>query len=145
VTSPAVPVAVRDARVGRLATVRAGGSGRPHLVPVVFAFADDRTVVCAVDDKPKRTTALQRLRNIRENPNVCLLVDHYSEDWTTLWWVRLDCTAEVVRDEPRRSTLLGPLVHKYAQYREHPPTGPVIAMTITSSTAWRAALPDQVQ
>ncbi|GAA3437308.1 hypothetical protein GCM10018954_069220 [Kutzneria kofuensis] len=73
------------ARVARLAT--AGADGRPHLVPVTFAVHDD-TVVIAVDHKPKTTTNLRRLRNIRENGQVSLLVDHYDEDWRQLWWVR---------------------------------------------------------
>jgi hypothetical protein len=34
------------------------------------------TVYSAVDAKPKRTTALGRLANVRENPAVALLVDH---------------------------------------------------------------------
>ena len=66
------------ARVARLATADAGG--RPHLVPVVFAVEGDR-VYSVVDAKPKRTTALRRLRNVAENPCVALLVDHYEEDW----------------------------------------------------------------
>lgn len=131
-----VPAAVLDARVARLATVR--GDGTPHIVPIVFAVAGDNTLVCAVDDKPKRSMQLQRLRNIEAHPAVCVLVDHYSEDWTTLWWVRLDGVAEVVRDEPRRSDLLGPLVSKYAQYQAGPPTGAVIVMTIETWTTWQA-------
>lgn len=138
-----VPAAVRGARVARLATVRADGS--PHLVPVVFAFAADsaaETLVCAVDGKPKRSMQLQRLANIERQPRVCVLVDHYDEDWTALWWVRLDGVAEVVRDEPRRTALVRPLVEKYPHYRDQAPAGPVIALTITATTAWRAAVPD---
>src|SRR5450755_4641235 len=72
------------ARVARLAT--ADSSGRPHLVPLVFAVDGDR-VYSTVDAKPKRTTALRRLDNVRENPAVSLLVDHYEDtDWAALWW-----------------------------------------------------------
>src|SRR3990170_1270448 len=91
---------VEQARVARLATVRPDGS--PHLVVVTFALSGD-TVVTAVDDKPKRTQQLQRLRNLQERPAATLLVDHYDEDWSQLWWVRLDGDAHVVRDEPRRT------------------------------------------
>ena len=82
-----------DARVARLATVDA--TGQPHIVPVTFAH-NDNTIVIAVDHKPKSTRNLKRLRNIEANPKVTLLVDHYDEDWSQLWWVRADGTAEVV-------------------------------------------------
>ena len=48
----------------------------------------------AVDHKPKRSRALQRLENIAANPAVSLLVDDYAEDWSKLWWVRADGTAQ---------------------------------------------------
>jgi PPOX class probable F420-dependent enzyme len=127
---------VRSARVVRLATVRP--NGRPHLVPIVFALVDDTTLVFAVDQKPKRSADLQRLRNIEANPSVCVLVDSYADDWSTLWWVRLDGLAEVVRDEPRRSRLLLPLVAKYEQYRLDAPDGPIVAVRIESSRSWAA-------
>ena len=50
------------ARVARLATVAADGA--PHLVPVVFALIEE-TVYSVVDAKPKRTTELRRLENVR--------------------------------------------------------------------------------
>ena len=62
-------------------------SGAPHIVPIVFALAGD-TIYNAVDRKPKRTTALRRLDNVRENPRAAVLAEHYDEDWTKLWWVR---------------------------------------------------------
>src|SRR5439155_3699218 len=74
-----------EARVARLATADAGGV--PHVVPFVFVL-DGETIYWAVDEKPKRTRDLKRLANIRANPNVDVVVDHYDEDWRTLWWVR---------------------------------------------------------
>jgi PPOX class probable F420-dependent enzyme len=127
---------VEQARVARLATVRPDGS--PHLVVVTFALSGD-TVVTAVDDKPKRTQQLQRLRNIQERPAAALLVDHYDEDWSQLWWVRLDGEAHVVRDEPRRTQALEPLVAKYEHYRTASPRGPVIVITVRSAASWSAA------
>jgi PPOX class probable F420-dependent enzyme len=126
---------VERARVARLATVRPDGT--PHVVAVTFAVHGG-TVVTAVDDKPKRSEELQRLRNLEERPAAALLVDHYDDDWSKLWWVRLDGVAEVVRHEPRRTTELAPLVAKYPQYRESPPRGPVIVMTVRSATSWSA-------
>jgi PPOX class probable F420-dependent enzyme len=121
-----------DARVARLATV--DPQGRPHVVPVCFALEDDM-LYTAVDDKPKRTRRLQRLRNIEANPHVEVLVDHYDDDWTRLWWVRLRGTARIVED-PRAVELL---VAKYPQYRERPPAGPVIAVEIEERIEWTAS------
>ena len=89
----------------------------------------------AVDEKPKRTRALQRLRNVEANPLVEVLVDHYDEDWTRLWWVRLRGTARVV-DDARALELLAA---KYPQYAERPPVGPVIAVTVEERVEWTAS------
>jgi PPOX class probable F420-dependent enzyme len=125
------------ARVARLAT--AGPSGRPHLVPVVFAVAGDN-VFSAVDAKPKRTTRLRRLANVRENPRVALLADHYDDsDWSALWWVRADGAARVLEGddaEARRAIAL--LVERYPQYRERPPAGPVLAVRVERWSGWHA-------
>lgn len=126
---------VRQARVARLATVRPDGT--PHLIPITFALDGD-TVVTAVDGKPKRTAALQRLENIAANPAVTLLVDHYDDDWSRLWWVRLDGVAEVLRDEPERTAALEPLVAKYPQYESSPPSGPVIRVAVHRWATWSA-------
>ncbi len=124
------------ARVARLAT--ADAAGRPHLVPVVFAVAGD-VVYSAVDAKPKRTTALKRLANVRANPRVALLADHYDDgDWDALWWVRADGVARVltaaIRRRRARIALLG---ERYAQYREQPPRGPVLAVSVERWSGWR--------
>jgi PPOX class probable F420-dependent enzyme len=126
----------REARVGRLATL--GADGRPHLVPVCFALEED-TLYSAVDVKPKRSKRLQRLENIRRRPEVALIVDHYEEDWTRLWWVRLDGTARVLDDGPERQHGLELLGAKYEQYRAEPPTGPVIAVRIENWRGWSAS------
>jgi PPOX class probable F420-dependent enzyme len=122
------------ARVARLATT--GGDGRPHVVPVTFAVDGD-LIYTAVDHKPKTTTNLRRLRNIRENPRVALLADHYSEDWAALWWVRVDGTASVVEDGIERQ--LDVLAERYAQYRQARPDGPVIVIQAESWTGWAGA------
>ena len=127
---------VGQARVARLATVRSDGT--PHLVVVTFALHGD-TVVSAVDDKPKRSQDLQRVRNLEERPAASVLVDHYDDDWSRLWWVRLDGEAQIVRDEPRRTALLAPLAAKYAPYRQALPTGAVIALTVRSTVSWSAS------
>lgn len=124
------------APIARLATVDA--AGRPRVVPCCFALDGD-VVYSAVDHKPKRTSRLARLDDIRANPAVCLVVDHYEDDWSTLWWVRLDGSARVVEDGPQWQRGVELLVAKYAQYREHPPSGPVIVIAVERSRAWSAS------
>jgi PPOX class probable F420-dependent enzyme len=122
------------APVARLATRNA--SGAIDLVPFTFAALDDRTLVSAVDHKPKRTTKLQRLDNIRADAAVTVLADHYEDDWTRLWWVRARGEAIVV-DEPA-DELVEALMAKYVQYRERPPSGPAIVIGVTQISGWDA-------
>jgi PPOX class probable F420-dependent enzyme len=121
------------ARSGHLATVRP--DGRPHIVVVTFALAHDE-VVTAIDQKPKETQRLQRLLNIEANPAVSFLVDHYDEDWDRLWWLRIDGLAHIHRSGSTRDRALAALSEKYPQYRDEPPTGPVIAIAMESVTVW---------
>jgi len=118
--------------VARLATV--GREGRPHVVPICFAIEGDM-LYTAVDDKPKRTRRLRRLENIEADPRVEVLIDHYEDDWSRLWWVRLRGTARIV-DDPRALQLLAA---KYPQYRERPPAGPVIAVSIEERSEWTSS------
>lgn len=122
-----------SARVARLATT--DPDGRPHLVPIVFAL-DGNTLYSAVDRKPKRSRTLRRIENARARPDVTILVDHYEEDWSRLWWVRLDGTARVLDEGPEREHALALLRSKYRQYEAEPPTGPVIAVLIERLRGW---------
>jgi PPOX class probable F420-dependent enzyme len=124
---------VAAARVGHLATVTP--TGRPHLVPCCFAVAGE-TIYSAVDAKPKSTLALRRLANIRAHPEVSLLVDHYAEDWTELWWVRVDGAARIIEDRAGQEDARAVLAAKYRQYREQPPPGPVIAIATSGWHGW---------
>lgn len=125
-----------DTRVARLATV--SPSGRPHIVPITFVLDGD-AIYFAVDFKPKRTTDLQRLRNIAANPAVSVLVDHYDEVWSRLWWVRADGTARVLEPGPEAERAIDLLVRHYRQYQHARPAGPVVAITIDRITGWGAA------
>ena len=124
------------ASVASLGTTRE--SGIPHLVPITFAV-EAETVYSMVDRKPKTTTALQRLANIAANPDVSLLVDHYEDDWTGLWWVRVDGTASVADDAATVTTARTLLQSKYPQYENQPPDGPAISIAITGVTWWEWA------
>jgi PPOX class probable F420-dependent enzyme len=127
---------VSGANVARLATV--GPDGRPHIVPITFALDHD-TIYFAIDFKPKKTADLQRLRNIETNPSVSVLVDHYEDDWTMLWWVRADGRASIVIDGAVFEKGIALLAHRYAQYGAARPAGPVVSISIERMTGWSAS------
>jgi PPOX class probable F420-dependent enzyme len=124
---------VAAARVGRLATVTP--AGEPHVVPCCFVLDGD-TILSAVDAKPKSTLALRRLDNLRARPRAALLVDHYDDDWSTLWWVRADGDGRVIDAGAERERALDLLAAKYPQYRTRRPPGPVVAVVVTRWRAW---------
>lgn len=133
---------VAAARVATLGTTTP--DGRPHLVPITFALlhpgpggqADTPVIVNAVDDKPKRTTRLQRLANLATHPFATVLIHHYEEDWNRLWWVRLGGSAEVLE---RDQTGAAALIAKYPHYQERVPAGPYIRINVESISHWTAA------
>lgn len=88
------------------------------MVPVCYAF-DGEHCYSALDAKPKRLPAdrLKRVRNIRENPRVCLVVDHYEEDWSRLRYAILQGRAELLTGGPELSRAVDLLLDKYPQYR----------------------------
>lgn len=122
--------------MARLAT--AGPDAVPHLVPVTFALAGD-VIYTAVDAKPKAGTGLRRLRNIMANPRVALLADHYEDDWGRLWWARADGLAGILTDAAQMAGPCHLLAARYRQYRDFPPPGPVIQITVSRWSGWAAA------
>jgi PPOX class probable F420-dependent enzyme len=133
----------RDEMIRRLGGARSATlgtvdhHGQPHLVPIVFAY-DQGHLYTAVDLKPKSTLRLKRLANIEANPQVSVLVDHYDDDWSRLWWVRLDGTARVARSGPALRKGLALLAAKYDVYTTQPPPGPVIEVTVETARTWSA-------
>lgn len=125
-----------NSKVARFAT--ADAQGRPHIVPIVFAL-DGNTLYFAVDAKPKKTADLKRLKNIAANPAVSVLVDHYEDDWTKLWWVRADGTARVVAESAEAERAIDLLAHKYEQHTRERPAGPVVAIHLDRVTGWSGA------
>ncbi|MFB6169672.1 MAG: TIGR03668 family PPOX class F420-dependent oxidoreductase [Haloarculaceae archaeon] len=108
---------LESARVGRLAT--ADAEANPHAVPVCYALVGGR-LVSAIDEKPKSTTDLQRVRDVAENPRVALVVDHYEEDWSELAWVQARGRAAVLDpDDSGHADAVAALREKYDQYRDH--------------------------
>ncbi len=119
--------------VARLSTVRPDGG--PHVVPMVFALVED-TVYSAVDAKPKRSRGLQRLVNVRADRRCALLVDHYEDDWRHLWWVRADGCGEVVDEPSAAHPGIRALVQRFSQYRDDPPSGPLLVVTVERWSGW---------
>jgi PPOX class probable F420-dependent enzyme len=118
-----------------LATVTA--EGRPHVVPCCFALDGERIFTAVDDVKAKRTLELRRLDNIRRHPHASLIVDHYDDDWSTLWWVRIDADAATVEPQsPDDQAAHRLLASKYEQYRAQPPPGPVIVLSIVRWRGW---------
>ena len=124
-----------ESRAARLATIDA--DGRPHLVPIVFVLVAE-TLYSGVDAKPKRSRTLRRIENARRRPDVTVLVDHYDDDWSRLWWVRLRGRARVLDGGEEAVRALALLVEKYEPYRAAPPGLPVLAVDIDEWRGWAA-------
>ena len=134
---------LQAARVAHLGTVDLQGAS--HVVPVVFILLDGYIYI-AIDEKPKTTTRLARIRHIEADPRVTLLVDEYHEDWQRLRWVMCRGSARIMTadtheiDDPHlREDILRELCIKYPQYRSHDLTRrPLIRVRIERITHWAA-------
>ena len=130
-----------EAPVGHLAT--AAASGAPHVIPLCFTpSSEGQAVYSVLDQKPKRTalTRLRRVRNILENPQVALVVDHYEADWNRLWYLLITGRAELLLEGEERDDAIGLLRQKYPQYREMDIDGnPVIKITPQRVVSWGGA------
>jgi len=130
-------------RVARLAT--ADEVGRPTVIPICYVF-DGTSFYSAIDQKPKRVVPeeLRRIRNIRANPNVALVIDDYSENWSELAYVLVHGVAEIL--EPNESmseqaTAISALRLKYDQYRSMPIEGnPVIKIVPNRVQLWSGGI-----
>lgn len=132
-------------RVGHLAT--ADRSGAPHVVPVCYALGDGVAYI-AIDEKPKnRAKPLKRERNILENPQAALVVDHYDEDWTRLGWVMLrGQTGLIAPGDGEHATAIALCRARYPQLRPmRLESLPVIVLRIERVASWgNLATPDGV-
>jgi PPOX class probable F420-dependent enzyme len=137
-TESAVDAKLRSARVARLATHDL--SGQPHVVPVCYTY-DGRFFYSPVDRKPKRVPVekLARIRNIRANPNVALLVDQYDEDWDKLWYILVRGHGEILSAGDGQTEALHQLRKKYPQYSSLqllPEEAPVIRISPVEIIPW---------
>ena len=105
---------LRRARTAHLAT--ADCAGRPHVIPICFVF-DGKEFYSPIDEKPKRTTRLKRLRNISENSQVALVIDRYGEDWRKLAYILVFAKARILSRGEKHRRAVRLLRRKYRQYR----------------------------
>src|SRR3972149_3415762 len=118
---------VAEIRTATLATL--SRRGQPRLVPICFVLADPdaddpRTCLYSpLDAKPKQgvdVRGLARVRDIAERPEVTLLFERWSEDWSGPAWLRARGMATLM--EPDHDTgahrrAVHALRAKYPQYR----------------------------
>lgn len=137
--SGAVQKILKKARVARLATL--DDKNRPHIVPICFVY-DGKLFYTAVDRKPKRVTPerLARLRNIRAEPRVALLIDEYDEDWTELWYILIRGKAQLIPKSVQKehAWAIRKLRAKYPQYARGmlSDDAPIIRITPERTISW---------
>ena len=136
---PAVEEFIERARVARLATI--DSEFKPHLVPVVFVFNGNHFFI-PVDEKRKTAIPekLKRIRNIQDNPNVTLLIDEYSEDWTKLAFVMIQGKASIATKEEGNIQVrqaYKKLMIKYLQYQKVGLGERCIIITPKKVASWR--------
>ncbi|GAA2747205.1 TIGR03668 family PPOX class F420-dependent oxidoreductase [Terrabacter aerolatus] len=127
-----------DAQVhGVLCTLHAERG--PDPVPVVYAVSGDGHVGVPIDTvKPKTSSRLGREANLEDDPRGSLLVEHWeTEDWSRLWWVRVEL--EHVPDPGTALTdeLGGRLARAVPQYADRP-FHHVLVCRIVGITGWAA-------
>lgn len=124
-------------RVARLATL--DGSDMPQVLPVCYAATAD-SIYITIDQKPKSgdPQKLKRLQNIRRNPQVALVADHYDDsDWSHLKWLMIRGRAEILDHGPEHDQAQNLLRARYPQYRKMDLDDlPVIAIRIESARDW---------
>src|SRR5262245_24562708 len=138
--SPEQSAFLERQRSARLATV--DPRGQPHAVPICYAVLDG-LLYTPIDEKPKTgdPRELRRIRNILENPKVCLVVDHYEDDdWSRLQWLQVRGEASLVEDDAERALALAALRARYRQYRTMALESlPLLRITPTRLVGWSGA------
>ena len=136
------------ARHATLATTRTDGG--PRLVPICFVVSDAGAtdgrlrLHSPIDEKPKQSDDprdLARVRDLLVLPRATLLVDHWSEDWERLGWLRLETRAEVLEPKPHEraehEAAVRALREKYPQYATHRlEDRPMLRFTVLRAVSW---------
>ncbi|HKT21643.1 MAG TPA: pyridoxamine 5'-phosphate oxidase family protein [Nitrososphaerales archaeon] len=112
--------------VCRLAT--ASKDAVPHVVPVIYAL-DGEAVVIAIDYGTKK------LKNLRENRNVALVVDEYRPNKA----VMIEGTCEILEKGKEYLRLLRILFDRFEYYRKNPwgeGESPILKVTPAKAVSW---------
>ena len=112
----------------------------PHAVPVVFAVDDAGCIAIPIDlVKPKAAGPLRRELNLEADPRAVLLVDRWDRnDWSQLWWVRVELHHEATLGPNGWGDLAGRLAARYPQYRDEP-FARLLVLKIVGLTGWAAS------
>ncbi len=123
-------------RVAHLATV--GANNQPNVIPICYVY-DGRFLFTPIDAKPKQRapSELQRVKNIRTNPYVDVVIDDYNEDWTKLAWVKIRGRARILFRGKEHDRAMALLRRKYSPYRTMKlEQQPIICISIARVTSW---------
>ncbi len=110
----------------------------PRVLPVTYVVLG-QTIVTAIDHKPKRVPAerVARVRWLQARPRAALTVDHYEDDWSRLTWVQALGKVTIL-EAANAPEAIAALTERYGQYRDHPPSGPVLSLAPDRILWWRA-------
>lgn len=118
-------------RVCRVAT--SGAAGVPHAVPVCHALAGGKLYFGSGDDARK-------VKNLRDNPRVTVVIDAYSDAWSLLRGVMIQGRARIVERGPRFRRARDLLYRKYPQYPREAALAPadsvIVEVTPTRVFSW---------
>lgn len=97
-----------------------------------------------LDEKPKRVNdprALRRVRNLLAEPRASVLVDHWDEDWSRLWFVNIAVLGQLLDPKtPGHPPAVDALRAKYPQYRtQRLESRPILRLEIVGMNGWRAS------
>lgn len=121
---------------GVLATLNRTGTA--DLVPVCFAILDGVVAIPIDSIKPKRSTALGRVRNLERDPRATLLIERWDPaDWGRLWWVRISLIRAAVAPE-LGARLEQSLRDRYPQYAMAAFVA-ILAFRVDAIGGWAAA------
>ena len=122
---------IRLERVCRVAT--AGGGGLPHVVPVCHVLVGDKLYFGSGDDGRK-------VLNLRENPQLAVTVDIYTDAWSQLRGVMLQGRARLIERGPAFRRIRDRLYEKYRHYSREAALAPsdstIVELTPTHVFSW---------
>jgi PPOX class probable F420-dependent enzyme len=126
-------------RIAHLATTSV--DLQPAVVPVVYAFDGERFLT-PLDGKPKQVeiAELRRVRDITANPQVALVIDQYTEDWSQLAWIQVRGRASIIQEGPIYTHGIVLLAARYPQYATVALIGqPLIVIEPSEIRSWHGS------